>query len=191
MTNNIQVTNNTEKDNASISEKFFFAFIYSLILFLPISFLSPIANNYVNTTELELFQKTFNYGVISVLVLLLTLVTLELLTKKKLNYLQYMLIGISVFVGFLLNLSIGEFTGFHPAFIISSFATIALNTSFTMVTSERIESTCAVFSSMLLSYITIYFLIQSSEYNLLFISIVSFILVAIAMFASHYLNNKK
>jgi inner membrane protein involved in colicin E2 resistance len=69
--------------------------------------------------------------------------------------------------------------------------TIALNTSFVTLTSQKFTNTISIFWSMIISYLSIYFLSQSSEYNLLFISIMSFIIVAIMMVVSHIINHKK
>lgn len=187
--------NNKSNTQSTISEKIWFSAIYGFILFLPISTIGMFASEYIqnksNNFDIDLFQSITTYGTISAVTILITLVALEFFTKKTLSYFQYILIGLSVCTGYLLNLSFGEFIGVQAGFLISSLLVILLNTSFIATTSKSITNTSATFWSLTLSYLIVFFLTKSSEYNLLITSISAFIIIAILMFGSHFINRKK
>lgn len=120
---------------------------------------------------------------------------IELLQKKQIHPLQYLLVGIALTVFYTLLLSISEYTGFNKAYAVASVATVSLIGFY--VWSMFRKGKIAVGFTIALSglYAYIFFLIQLQDYALLFGSIGLFLVVALAMYSSRkvdwYNVNKK
>lgn len=164
------------------------------VTILTISSLSLIRKNQfqeINNFAYDLFLTTANYTIPLLALTIIAYLILEISTKKKISYIQYTLIGLSVSVNLLLNLSLGEFISFIPAFLISATMTILLNTLFTGLISKNFSNPIIIFSSLVTFYGGLFFFIQSTDYNLLIVSILSFIAVSIAMIISTLFKTKE
>jgi inner membrane protein len=94
------------------------------------------------------------------------------------------LVGFALCIFYTLLLSISEYLGFDPAYIIASVATIALVAWY--ISAALKSNRIAVFISLLLAamYGFIYILIQSQDYALLMGSIGLFAVLGIVMYFS-------
>ena len=120
---------------------------------------------------------------------------IELLQKKQIHPLQYLLVGIALSVFYTLLLSLSEYIGFNKAYAIAAVATVGLIGMY--VWSMFGQGKIAIGFTLALAslYAYIFFLIQLQDYALLFGSIGLFIVVALAMYSSRKVNwyqiNKK
>ena len=101
---------------------------------------------------------------------------------------QYGLAGLALILFYTLLLSISEYTGFNPAYLLSAIATIGLVTWY--VGSVMRSSRLALFISFVLTvvYAYIFCIIQLQDYALLMGSIGLFIALAIIMYFSRRLQ---
>ncbi len=113
---------------------------------------------------------------------------LEILQKRQVHPLQYILVGMALTIFYTLLLSISEYTGFNYAYLISASATVSLigMYAWSMFKSGKtaIGFTCAL-STL---YAFIFVLIQSEDYALLFGSIGLFLIIAIIMYYSRKID---
>lgn len=138
--------------------------------------------------QYSLFESTASYSIAILFLTVASYLVLEIFTRQKTNYLQYALISATITTNLLLTLSIGEFLGFTPAFIISAVLTILLHTLFTAITSSSFINTSIMGFALTTFYSALFFFIQSSDYNLLIVSILAFLVVAILMIVSHFIQ---
>jgi inner membrane protein len=130
------------------------------------------------------YQKTMRSAKYAVLIIVLTFIALfftEIINKKKVHFLQYILIGVAMIIYYTLLLSFTEQVGFVYAYLIASIATIALVSTFiaSVLKNKKIAaSILAVF------YLFIYVIIQLQDLALLFGSIGLFVIVAFLMYFS-------
>lgn len=133
------------------------------------------------------YQKTMRSAKYSMLIILLSFIALiftELLTKRKVHLLQYILIGAAMIIYYTLLLSFSERWGFSIAYLVASLATVALITSF-ITALLRNKKASLVFGSILaVFYSFIYVIIQLQDLALLFGSIGLFIITAVLMYLS-------
>ncbi len=109
---------------------------------------------------------------------------LEILQKRRIHPIQYLLVGIALSVFYTLLLSISEYTGFQLAYFIASLATITLIATY-VHSIFKSTATTAGFGVVLGSlYGCIFILIQSEDRALLFGSIGLFAIVAVIMYFS-------
>ncbi len=106
----------------------------------------------------------------------------EILQKKKIHLLQYILVGFALIMFFVLLLSISEYLGFNWAYLIAAIATISLVLFYTKNAFGK-WSVGLTFGSVLSGlYAFIYVLIQLEDTALLVGSIGLFILLALIMY---------
>jgi inner membrane protein len=108
---------------------------------------------------------------------------LEIIMRRKIHPIQYILVGMALTIFYTLLLSISEYTGFDVAYLIAAAATVGLISSYVWGIFKRMK-TAVVFTAALSGlYGYIYILIQLEDYALLFGSIGLFLILAVIM---HY-----
>lgn len=145
--------------------------------FFGVRFLLPI----------DQYQKTMRSAKYSFLIILLTFLSLfftELLYKKKVHILQYVLIGAAMTIYYTLLLAFSERIGFNNAYLLASVSTVVLVSTFiTMLL--KTKKPALIFGSILSTfYIFIFVIIQLQDLALIFGSIGLFFTVAVMMYLS-------
>lgn len=113
---------------------------------------------------------------------------IELLQKKPIHPVQYVLIGLALIIFYTLLLSMSEFIAFDLSYLIAALATIML-ISFYAYGHFKSFKTASVFGSVLaLLYGFTFVLIRLEDTALLLGSIGLFIILALAMYASRKVN---
>lgn len=133
-------------------------------------------------------ERSVKYAILILSLTFLVFFFIEIIQKKRVHPLQYVLVGVALCVFYTLLLSISEYTGFNIAYLIAAFATVALIGRYIYHTFKSTK-VAALFSAALTSlYAYIFFLIQLKDYALLFGSIGLFLIVAIIMHYSRNIN---
>lgn len=141
------------------------------------------------------YQKTMRSAKYAILIILLTFISLfftEVLNKRKVHLLQYVLIGAAMTIYYTLLLAFSERVGFNIAYAIASVATVSL-IGFFIAALLNNKKPAIIFSSILtVFYSFIFVIIQLQDLALLFGSIGLFIVVAVLMNLSARIDwNKK
>ncbi len=133
------------------------------------------------------YQKTMRSAKYALLIILLSFIALfftELLNKRKIHFLQYVLIGAAMTIYYTLLLSFSEQMGFNLAYLIASIATVALISIF-IASLLKNKKPAAIFGSILsVFYGFIFVIIQLQDLALLFGSVGLFIIIAAMMYLS-------
>lgn len=108
---------------------------------------------------------------------------LEVLLKKQVHAMQYILVGMALIIFYTLLLSISEYTGFDWAYLIAAAATVTLISSYVWGIFKNGKTAMGFTCSLAGLYGYIYILIQLEDYALLFGSIGLFLILAVIM---HY-----
>lgn len=133
-------------------------------------------------------ERSVKYAILILSLTFLVFFFIEIIQKKRVHPLQYVLVGIALCVFYTLLLSISEYTGFNIAYIIAALATIILIGRYIYYTFKSMK-VAGIFSAALTSlYAYIFFLIQLKDYSLLFGSIGLFVILAIIMHYSRNIN---
>ncbi|MBB5638746.1 inner membrane protein [Pedobacter cryoconitis] len=133
------------------------------------------------------YQKTMRSGKYSILIIMLTFISLfftELLNKRKVHLLQYVLIGAAMIIYYTLLLSFSERVGFNIAYLIASIATVTLIGSFIAALLKNKKPAMIFVGILTVFYGFIFVIIQLQDLALLFGSVGLFIIVAALMFLS-------
>ncbi len=128
------------------------------------------------------------------LVIVLTFFMIFLLDMRRrfvANKIQYILVGISLCLFYLLNLSLGEEIGFMGAYIIATIVTMVINGAYIGTALDSKKYGIATATGLFVIYAVIYWLIQVQSVNLLAGTILLYVLLMIMMFYTAKINQNK
>ena len=112
----------------------------------------------------------------------------EILTKKRIHPIQYLLVGIALILFYSLLLSISEQINFGIAYLIASIATIGLITVYTHSIFKNKVQTGALAAMLCTLYIFLYVVLQLEDVALLIGSVGLFLILGVIMFFSRKIN---
>ncbi len=112
----------------------------------------------------------------------------EILTKKRIHPIQYLLVGIALILFYSLLLSISEQINFGIAYLVASIATIGLITAYTHSIFKNKVQTGGLAAMLCMLYIFLYVVLQLEDIALLLGSVGLFIILGIIMFFSRKIN---
>jgi inner membrane protein len=139
-------------------------------------------NNYDKTT------RSIKYAILIIGLSLALFFITEVMQKKPLHLVQYLLIGMALVIFYTLLLSLSEYVSFISSYSIAAAATIVLIGVYLHAHFKNISST-ALFVAILSSlYVFVYVLINLEDTALLIGSIGLFIVLSLAMYASRKIN---
>lgn len=139
----------------------------------------------------DIYQKTtrsakYAMAIIGLVFLIYFLV--EAAAKRRVNPLQYILVGLALCIFYTLLLSISEYISFGFAYLIASVAVVGMIGLFTKSILHNTHLGIVAGGVLVFLYGFIYILLQSKDYTLLVGSIGLFIILAILMYFSRYVN---
>ena len=133
-------------------------------------------------------ERSVKYALLCFILTFAVFFLIETIYSKSIHLVQYGLAGLALVLFYTLLLSISEYTGFNPAYLIAGVATIGLVAWY--VGSVMKSSKLALFISFVLAivYGYIFTIIQLQDYALLMGSIGLFLALAIIMYFSRKLQ---
>ncbi len=137
------------------------------------------------------YQQNMRSAKYSLMFIVLTFVVfffVEVLTKKRIHPIQYLLVGIALILFYSLLLSISEQINFGIAYLIASFATIGLITLYTKSIFKNMMQTGILTGFLTILYIFLYVILQLEDIALLIGSIGLFIILGIIMYFSRKIS---
>lgn len=138
--------------------------------------------------EYQKISRTAKYGALIILLTFAALALVEVIKNRRVHLVQYMLIGVSMVVFYILLLSFTEHLSFNMAYLIAAIATISLITTFVYLLTG-IRSVLYLFGGILtLFYGFIFFVLQTQDYALLVGSIGIFLILTALMYYSSKIN---
>ena len=138
--------------------------------------------------EYQKNMRTAKYAFMFISLTFLSFFMIELLNKKVIHPIQYLLIGFSLLVFYSLLLSISEHISFKYAYLISSIATIALISTYTISVLKSRLQTSIIFSILVLLYVYLFIVIQLQDFALLIGSIGLFVILSLVMFLTRKID---
>jgi inner membrane protein len=136
----------------------------------------------VPVDEYQKNMRTAKYAFMFIGLTFLSFFMIELLNKKLIHPIQYLLIGFSLLVFYTLLLSFSEQMVFKYAYMISSVATIGLITSYTRGVLKDTLQTGIILLILVLLYAYLYIVLQLQDLALMIGSIGLFIILSLVMY---------
>jgi inner membrane protein len=146
-----------------------------------VSMLQP-ADQYAKTS------RSVKYAILIIGLTFSLFFIIELMQKKPMHPVQYVLIGLALVIFYTLLLSVSEFILFDKAYLLAALATVLLIASYAKA-HFRSWRTAGIFGSLLSGlYAFIFVLIRLEDTALLVGSIGLFIILALVMYASRKIS---
>jgi len=146
-----------------------------------VDLLLPI-DNYQKAT------RSVKYAILFIVFTFLTFFFVEILKKRFIHPIQYLLVGAALLVFYTLLISISEYLNFNFAFIISAVATILLIAGYVKAILKSNTLTFLITGILLILYIFIFVIIQLQDFSLLIGSVGIFIILGLVMFFSRKID---
>ena len=128
--------------------------------------------------------RSAKYSIMFIALTFLVFFFVEIFTKKKIHPIQYLLVGLALILFYAVLLSLSEQIGFGWAYLTSSFAIIAMITSYTYSVFKTKKQVGMMTAILIFLYTFLYTVLQLEDIALLIGSIGLFIILGITMFVS-------
>ncbi len=137
------------------------------------------------------YQKTMRsakYAIMFISLTFLIFLFVEILNKKRIHPVQYLLVSFGLLLFYTLLLSLSEHLGFNLAYLISGLAIIGLITVYSQSIFSKISLSLVTSLTLTVLYIFLFVILRMEDYSLLLGSIGLFIILALVMFLSKRIN---
>ncbi|MDA3954618.1 MAG: cell envelope integrity protein CreD [Bacteroidales bacterium] len=128
--------------------------------------------------------RSVKYAIMFIALTFLIFFFTEILNKKRIHPIQYLLVGLGLSVFYTLLVSLSEQISFNLAYLIASFSIISLITAYSYSLLKSKKLTAIVALVLIILYVFLFTVIQLQDYSLLLGSIGLFIALAIVMYLS-------
>ena len=132
--------------------------------------------------------RSVKYGILVIALTFLSFFLMEVISKKRIHPLQYILVGVALVVFYTLLVAISEHMLFGWAYFISAVATIGLVTFYISAVLKSAKLTFTQGAGMAIIYGFIFIILRLEDYSLLAGSVGLFLLVAILMVLTRRVN---
>ena len=136
----------------------------------------------------SLNTRAVKYAVLFLTVPFLTLFLFEVLSRKRIHPIPYLLSGIANIIFYLLLLSLSEQMQFYIAYLIAAFGVTVMMTLYARSLLPSWDKSWYMGLVVLISYILLYAVLNSESYALLIGSIGAFAVVGLVMFLTRKLD---
>ena len=133
-------------------------------------------------------SRSIKYAVLFILITFAVFFVFEVLALLRIHPVQYLLVGGSLALFYLLLLSLAEHIGFLPAYILSTAMTALLISTYSARVLQSRKRAFPILAMLLVLYGYLYFVLQLEDYALLFGSLLLFILLASVMYVTRNVN---
>lgn len=141
--------------------------------------------------EVDEYQKSMRsakYAVMFIALTFLMYIMVEIINKKRIHPVQYLLVSFALLLFYTLLLSLAEHVGFNFAYLISATAIISLISAYSHSIFKSIRITMLSSLSIVVLYVFLFVILQMEDLSLLLGSIGLFIILGIVMYLSKKVN---
>lgn len=133
-------------------------------------------------------MRSAKYAIMFIALTFMVFFFVEVITRKRIHPIQYLLVGLALILFYSLLLSISEQLNFALAYIIASIATIALISAYAQSIFKNKMHTAILTVILCVLYTFLYVILQLEDVSLLIGSIGLFIILGIVMYFSRKIN---
>lgn len=141
-------------------------------------------------TQYQQATRTLKYGLLIIVLVFIAGLIVELVGRREISIIQYLVIGLSLVLFYALVLSFSEFMSFGLAYALAAtMTTLALLGYFRGILKDK--TAYLLVALVALAYIVSYVLVQMETYALLSGSLILFVVLAVVMYFTRNLNKKE
>jgi inner membrane protein len=143
---------------------------------------------YQEVSFYTMIDRSIKYSILFICLTFLTFFMYELLAGLRIHPMQYLLVGLSIALFYLLLLSLAEIIGFLPAYLASTIATTLLITGYCFSVLKAKKRAFSITAILIALYGYLYILLQLEQFSLLFGSVLLFSVLATVMYITRNLD---
>jgi len=132
--------------------------------------------------------RTAKYAVLFIVLTFTTFFFSEIIDRRRLHPIQYLLIGFAVVIFYSLLIALSEHIRFGLAYLVGSVAVIGLITAYARTTLQNNRLTLLIGGVLTILYGYLYMILQMEDYALLMGSIGLFVTLAIIMYTTRRID---
>ncbi|MDR1706578.1 MAG: cell envelope integrity protein CreD [Prevotella sp.] len=133
--------------------------------------------------QYQMTMRSVKYAIVFIMLTFVVFFLVELLSRKRIHPVQYLLVSCALVLFYTLLLAISEHLDFKLSYFISASATVALITAYSKTMFKNIKQACMMGGFLSILYTYLYIILQLESMSLLFGAAGLFIALAIVMFA--------
>ena len=133
-------------------------------------------------------MRSAKYGILVILFTFLSFFLNEIITKQRIHPFQYILVGFSILIFYLLLLSVSEQLGFNFGYLISAVSVLLMVLLYSRTFLEKWTNSLILTTILAISFGFIFILLQLESFALLAGSIGLFAVLALIMFFTRKIN---
>ncbi len=133
-------------------------------------------------------MRSAKYAIMFIVLTFMVIFFVEILTKRRIHPMQYLLVGIALLLFYTLLLSFSEQIGFAWAYIVASVAIIGMITAYTYSLFKAFRQTAILSGILIILYTFLYVILQLEDVALLVGSVGLFIILGVVMYVSRKIN---
>jgi inner membrane protein len=145
-------------------------------------------NFVVPVDHYRMAQRSVKYEFLFVFLTFATLWLFEILVRRPIHPLQYLLVGAGMCMFYLLELSLAEHIGFDPAYILASLAVVLLIFFYSIAVLKRVGRASVMGGVIAILYAYLYILLINQDYALLVGSLGLFAALALVMYLTRKID---
>ncbi len=130
----------------------------------------------------QMTMRSVKYAIMFIVLTFVVFFLVELLSKRKIHPVQYLLVSCALVLFYTLLLAISEHLSFSLSYLVSAFATTALITLYSTTMFKNLKQTAMMGLFLTILYAYLYVILQQENMALLFGAVGLFIALAIVMF---------
>ncbi len=137
------------------------------------------------------YQKAYRSAKYSVLIICLSFLIFffnEVMNRKRIHPIQYLLVGLALCMFYTLLLSLSEHMGFNLAYLIAAIATVAIITIYTLGVFGNRKFSLILSGLLVLIYGFVFTILQLEDFALLMGSLGLFLILALVMYLSRKID---
>lgn len=135
-------------------------------------------------------DRSSTYGILFVVLTIVSILCLELVTKTRFHIVQYGIVGVGLVLFFLMLLSLTEHIGFLYGYVLAALTLATMNTTYMWFITRHPGVTTTVGTFLVVLYLALYFVLQQHEFALLIGTVLLLLLLGALMFATRKLHWK-
>ncbi len=129
-------------------------------------------------------MRSVKYSLLFITLTFLVFFFSEILNKKRIHFIHYMLVGIALIIFYSLLIALSEHIGFNLSYLIASLAIVGLITVFSNSIFQKKYVTFVILVVLIVLYVFLFTILQLASYSLLLGNIGLFIVLALVMYFS-------
>jgi inner membrane protein len=138
--------------------------------------------------EYQKADRSAKYAVMFIAFTFLIFFFIEIINKKRIHPIQFILVGLALCIFYALLIALSEHIHFNYAYIISSLAIIGLISAYTLSVFDNKKLTLFMTGVLVVLYAFIFIILQLEDYALLMGSIGLFIVLATVMYQTRKID---